>query len=336
MQLPSGFHIQLVSSKVPGARFMAFAPNGDLLVSETAGGQVVALRVNPGTDVTPSVVISGLELPHGLGFFGNELFIGTWTGITVLPNYPAGTARTLFAGLPRNGDHNRRALAVASDGSLYISSGSDCNVCSESDSRLATVMHVNADGSNATIYASGLRNASGLAFDQLGQLWTTVNQRDDLTPDHTNLPVDELDALQPGADYGWPTCYPDLNGQRQPNPEFAGASCAGFSAATLGLQAHSAPLQLAFYGGSAFPPHYRGAAFIAFHGSWDRQPKTGYKVVAVIMSGGRPVSVEDFATGWLAADEQTVRGRPAGIAVAPDGSLYVSDDENGYIYRIVY
>ena len=235
--------------------------------------------------------------------------------------------------MPRNGDHNARALALAADGGIFISSGSDCNICTEKDPRLATILRYSADGAQNRIYAYGLRNASGLAFDAQQRLWAVVNQRDNIAPNHTNLPPDELDLVQEGGNYGWPTCYP-TGTTRLPNPEFSSASCAAVLPTTVNFQAHSAPPQALFYRGSQFPSRFKGALFTAFHGSWNRDPPTGYKVVAVTFTDGKPSAVEDFITGWLTADNKVV-GRPVGLAVAADGALYVSDD-TGYVFRVVY
>jgi glucose/arabinose dehydrogenase len=335
LDVPRGFRIEVVSNQVRGARFLAVAPNGDIIVSEISRGQVVAVRPGSPPDTQPLVVARGLEKPNGLAFHGNDLYIATWSGIVVIPDYPRGTGspRELFSDMPRNGDHNARALALAADGSISISSGSDCNVCEENDPRLATILRYSPDGRAGRIYASGLRNASGLAFDREGRLWAVVNQRDNLTPDHTDAPPEELDLIQEGGNYGWPTCYP-LGTQRLPNPEFGSASCAGMLPTTFNLQAHSAPLQAVFYDGTQFPRHYRGALLVAFHGSWNRQPPTGYKVVAVTFTGGKPTGVEDFVTGWLTTSFR-VRGRPVGLAVTADGSLYISDD-TGYIFHVEY
>ncbi|MBV8365699.1 MAG: PQQ-dependent sugar dehydrogenase [Candidatus Eremiobacteraeota bacterium] len=338
LNLQSGFKITMISTQVPGARFMTFAPNGDLIVAETGNGKVVAIKQGAPVDSTPTVIASGLSLPHGLAFSGNDLYIATWTGLSVLRNYPSGTTvQTLYSGLAQNSDHNRRALAISSNGTVFESSGSDCNICAEGDPKLATVMTMDLNGQNAAIYAKGIRNGSGLTFDQSGQLWMTVNQRDDLTPDHTNLPVDEFDKLVSGGDYGWPQCYPDLNGDRQPNPDSPAPnpSCAGQVKTTVPLQAHSAPLGVTFYNGSMFPASFKGGAFIAYHGSWDRQPPTGYKIVFVPFNGGVPAAPADFVWGWLTTTG-SYTGRPVGLAVAPDGSLYISDDYNGYIYRVTY
>ena len=338
LTLLPGFKITMVAENVPGARFMTVAPNGDLIVSETNNGQVVAIKAGAPYGVPPTVLANGLARPHGLAFYGNDLYIATWTGLSVIRNYPTGIAvQTLYNGLGENGDHNNRSLAISPNGTVFESSGSDCNICSESDAKLATIMTMNSNGQNAAIYVSGVRNGSGLAFDQSGQLWMVVNQRDDLPPDHTNLPTDEFDKVIAGGNYGWPLCYPDLQGNRQPNPDspVPNPSCAGQVPNTEPLQAHSAPLGIVFYYGSMFPGTYKGGAFVAFHGSWDRSPPTGYKVVFVPFSGGVPGAPIDFVSGWL-TPSNSYTGRPVGLAVGPDGSLYISDDSNGYIYRVTY
>lgn len=337
LTVPAGFHVYMVSTSVPGARFMAFAPNGDLLVSETSSGKVVAIK--PGSSVTtaPTLIAGGLNTPHGLAFHGNDLYIAVFSGLDVIRNYPANTSvQVLYSGLPTDGDHVNHSLAIAPDGSVFESSGSDCNLCTEGNANLATIMHMNSDGTNPQSYAVGVRNGSGLAFDSSGQLWMVVNQRDDLPPDHTNLPTDEFDKVVSGGNYGWPQCYPDIAGNRQPNPDYVplAPNCAGQLNNTQPLQAHSAPLGIVFYNATLFPTQYRGGAFVAFHGSWDRVPPTGYKVVYVTFSGGNPTGYADFVSGWLSGG--SVSGRPVGLAVASDGELYISDDSNGYIYRVSY
>jgi glucose/arabinose dehydrogenase len=259
-----------------------------------------------------------------------------WDGLKVIRNYPTGTTvTTLYSGLPQVADHNNRALAIAPDGTIFESSGSSCNVCNPSSSLEATIVHMNGDGTNATVYATGVRNGSGLAFDAGGQLWMVVNQRDGIGDD---IPADEFDKLAVNGDYGWPTCYPDQTGARKPNPEYPSATCAGQLPVTFPLQAHSAPLGIVIYNGSMFPASYKGGAFVAFHGSWDRTIPTGYKVVFVSISSGAPTGISDFVTGWLTTLTQgaTQAGRPVGLAVGADGSLYISDDQNGFIYRVTY
>ncbi len=337
LAVPAGFTIAQVSTHVPGARFLAFAPNGDLLVSETNAGAVVVIPHGSSGDARPSVFASGLSYPHGLAFYKGKLYVATWSGIIEYA-YPSRQAVTLSSDMPQGGDHNRRALAVAGDGSLYVSSGSDCNVSAESDARFATVLRYAPGGGSGSIFASGLRNASGLAFDASGRLWAVVNQRDNIGPTQAvtdNLPPDELDLVSAGEKFGWPQCYPDPSAPRRlPNPEYARASCTGETPAALDFQAHSAPLGIAFYYGNQFPAAFKGDAFVAFHGSWNRSDPTGDKVVLVKFSGGRPTGYSDFVTGWLR--DGSFDGRPVGVAVAPDGSLYISDDQRGAIYRVSY
>jgi glucose/arabinose dehydrogenase len=334
LHVPPGFSIAVVSTRVPDARFMTFAPNGDLLISQPSRGRVVALHPGASPQADPVVVVSGVPFAHGLAMRGDQLYVAGWPGVTRV-GYAVSASlppTALFSDMPQGGVHNRRALALAADGSIFVSSGSTCNICAEPDPRFATVLRYDADGAHGRIYASGLRNASGLAFDDTGKLWAVVNGRDNLGDD---LPPDEVVEIKDGANYGWPYCYAG-NGVRVPNPEYDDPSkCVGTQPSALNLQAHSAPLQIAFYRGAQFPARYRGALFVAYHGSWNRSVKTGYKVVVVLFKNGRPDHVEDFATGWLGAD-QSVRGRPVGLAVGPDGSLYISSDATGYIYRVTY
>jgi glucose/arabinose dehydrogenase len=181
------------------------------------------------------------------------------------------------------------------------------------------------------MFATGLRNAVGLALHPVtGDVWATNNGRDWLGDD---LPPETINVVKEGADFGWPRCHAgDLV-----DPEFGGESgCSGVTAPALKMQAHSAPLGLAFYTGSVFPEPYRGDLFVAFHGSWNRSAPTGYKVVRVhFAADGSPGAPEDFATGFLDAD-RTMHGRPVGLATGPDGALYISDDKGGYIYRVSY
>jgi glucose/arabinose dehydrogenase len=334
LHAPPGFVISVVSTRVPGARFLAVAPNGDVLVSQMSRDRVVALTPGASPDAEPKVVITGLPIAHGLAFRGDDLYVAAWSGVTKLHYPPAdGTPHeTLFSDMPQSGDHNHRAIALAPNGSIFVSSASDCNVCIETEPRLATVLRYDANGGKGAIYASGVRNASGLAFDDAGRLWSVINGRDGIGDD---LPPDEVDQIVSGANYGWPYCYAG-NGNRVPNPEYKDpAKCAGTHPSELNLQAHVAPLQIAFYRGTQFPARYRGALFVADHGSWNRSSRVGYKVVVVFFENGRPQRAEDFVTGWL-HDDQSVSGRPVGVAVAQDGSLYISSDTNGTIYRVTY
>jgi glucose/arabinose dehydrogenase len=331
LTVPAGFRAEIFARNLSGPRFMAVAPDGDLLVAQTNRGDVVRLR---GPDSTPVDVASGLDRPHGLAFDGSTLYIAVWDGVEKM-TYPGGGLTRVVGGIPENGDHNNRSLAIAPDHSLFLGVGSSCNVCDDA-LPLASIVHIVIGA--ARPYAEGLRNASGIAFDSSGRLWAVVNQRDDIGPTQTitdNLPPDELDLVTEGADFGWPQCYPDpQKPKRDPNPEYPGADCARAKAAALDFQAHSAPLGFVFYDRKEFPAAYRGGAFVAFHGSWNRSAPTGAKVVFVKFADGRPAGSTDFVTGWLVNGHYT--GRPVGLAIDANGALYISDDLGGTIYRITY
>jgi glucose/arabinose dehydrogenase len=244
--------------------------------------------------------------------------------VTIVPNLPAG-------------GHSTRTVVFGPDNLMYVAVGSSCNVCTElvRDSMRAAVTRFNLDGSGGRLFATGLRNSVGLAFNpSTGELWANNNDRDDIGPLQTqtdNLPPEHLNILKDGKWYGWPQCY--LPGK--PNPEYPGFDCSGVEPPALTVQAHSAPLGLAFYTGATFPADYRGDAFMTYHGSWDRSVPTGAKVVRVHVQNGRPVSADDFVTGWQLSNGSRW-GRPVGLLVTPDGALLVSDDTGGRIWRVSY
>ena len=214
---------------------------------------------------------------------------------------------------------------------MYVSIGSSCNVCEENDPRRAAVVRYDSDGGGETVFSSGLRNSVALAFHpESGELWAANNGRDRIGDD---LPPEEINILSEGKHYGWPYCY----GDGIMNPEYVNdpSLCEETIAPVFDMQAHSAPLGMRFYNGGQFPAEYRGDLFIAFHGSWNRSKKTGYKVVRVRVEDGLPVSIEDFVSGWLMPDE-TRWGRPVDVEISPDGSMFVSDDHQGKVYKITY
>ena len=334
LHAPPGFTVAVVAQNVPGARFVAVAPNGDVVVSQPERDRVVAIHPGAAIDAAPSLVISGLPLAHGVAFRADVLYVASWSGVSKIAYPPSDDEQRVIVSsdMPQGGVHNRRAIAIGPDGSIYVSSGSTCNVCEETDKRFATVIRYGPNGGAGQIFATGLRNASGLAFDDAGRLWAVVNERDNLGDE---VPPDEVDEIVQNGNYGWPYCHA-ANGYRMPNPEYKDPEkCYGTKPPALTLQAHSAPLQIVFYRGTQFPQRYRGALFVAYHGSWNRSVKTGYKLVVVFFKNGKPDHVEDFVTGWL-ADDQSVGGRPAGVAVGNDGSLYISDDLRGMIYKVTY
>jgi glucose/arabinose dehydrogenase len=340
---PPGFHISVFAEEVDGARMMAFSPGGVLLVSESGEGKVVALPdpKHAGKAERTVDVLSGLNEPHGLAFYEGKLYVAEndklrrydWDEANLRASNPKA-----LADLPGGGGHSTRSL-VFRGGKMYVSAGSSCNVCIEKDPRRAAVTQFNPDGSGQKIFAKGLRNAVGLAVNpKTDTVWTTVNGRDWLGDD---LPPEVIvDLGKDGGDAGWPYCY----GDRVPDSKFTKPGdnrCRNVIAPKVQMQAHSAPLGLAFYEGSEFPPQYRNNIFVALHGSWNRSVPTGYKVVRVKLDDkGQPQGgAEDFITGWLAPGETKKgrwMGRPVGIVFGGDGAMYVSDDAAGVIYRITY
>jgi glucose/arabinose dehydrogenase len=338
LTLPPGFRIEEFASGFGPARFMTVDPAGTLLVSSPGPGRVVALpdRNRDGRADTVVTVADGLDLPHGLAFKDGQLYVAE-TGRVRRFRYDPATLRAsdgavVVPNLPAGGNHWTRTIAFGPDGRLYVSVGSSCNDCTESDPRRAAITRYNTDGSGEHLMATGLRNAVGIAFHpRTGVLWATVNERDWRGND---LPPDYITEVKEGAFYGWPECVAAggrvVVDRGRPG---RGERCRRMTLPTIEIQAHSAPLGLAFYTGAAFPPSYRGSLFVAYHGSWNRTVPTGYKVVRVPFSDGRPSGpVEDFLTGWLQGG--SVLGRPVDVVGAADGALYLSTDDR--IYRISY
>src|SRR5271156_3430831 len=305
LKAPDGFQIA-VFANVDGPRMLTFTPGGVLLVSESGEGKVVALPDPKQTGKAERVVevLRGLNEPHGIAFFEGKLYVAEndkvgrydWDEANL-----RATNRKKITDLPTGGGHSTRSLLFHS-GKMYVSAGSSCNVCIEKDPRRATVMEFNPDGTGEKIFAKGLRNAVGLAVNSnTDTLWVTVNGRDWLGDD---LPPDTIyDLGKDGGDAGWPYCY----GDRVPDPEFTKPGdnrCQSLLAPKVQIQAHSAPLGLAFYEGTQFPPEYRNSIYVAFHGSWNRTVPTGYKVVRVPLNdkGQAQGGGEDFITGWIAPD----------------------------------
>jgi glucose/arabinose dehydrogenase len=337
LQLPTGFEATVFASGLVGPRFIAFSPDGVLHVAERGAGRIVRLpdENQDGRADSLSVFADELSSPHSLVFHQGRWFVGVPSGVVALHDQDgdgvADERQVVIDDYPTGG-HNTRTVIFLPDGRMLVSVGSSCNACQEDDRRRAGIVSYDGpDGSGQQIYASGLRNAVGLTLQpSTDLLWASNNGRDFLGDD---LPPDTIHQVQQGADYGWPTCHA---GQIV-DPELATPdSCQGVPAADVELQAHSAPLGLTFYDGDTFPDEFAGDLFVALHGSWNRSTPVGYQVIRIPFEGGLPAGDPvDFASGWLAADG-SVSGRPVGLAVGPDGALYVSDDLAGFIYRIVY
>lgn len=323
-----GFRIEVFASGLGHARMLAESPSGELIVSEHFEGRVLKLADRDGDGLTEEVIpiLTDLNHAHGLAFVGDVLFVAEEHRVLRLDTWWDGTSAREIIRLPADGLHRTRSLAVGPDAKLYVSIGSSCDACTESDPMRAAVWRHNLDGSGGERYAAGLRNAVGLAWDPRGRLWASENERNGLGED---VPPDELNLLRAGADYGWPFCF----GERVPDAQLGGgARCPATEPPVAQLPAHAAPLGLAFYDGPQVAPAFRGDLFVALHGSALRQQAVGYSVVRLPFRDGELGSPEEFVRGWLVGE--TSWGRPVAPFVGGDGSLWLTDDKAGAVYRL--
>jgi glucose/arabinose dehydrogenase len=368
LQVPQGFSVELVASGLNGPRAIRVAPNGDLFVSESKSNTVRVLRIKPGSDkpaLNQVFAHDGLRLPYGIAFYPagpnpRWVYIANSDGLVRMP-YRNGDLKAKAKPTKLVEDilwshHWTRDVIVSADGNrVFYSVGSGSNAALDmfpvpldqplddwkkahpstatwdTEEKRANVLSFTPDGKDLQFVATGLRNCSGMTLQPAtGKLWCVVNERDELGDD---TPFEYAADIQPGAFYGWPWYYigghedPRHKGQR---PELKSQ----VTVPPVLMQAHSAPMQIAFYNADAFPAEYKGSAFVTMHGSWNRSKRTGYKVVRLLFKDGKPTGeYEDFLTGFVASDD-AVWGRPVGVTVAKDGSLLVSDDANGTIWRV--
>ncbi len=337
VNMPEGFGISVFAEGLNDPRMMTVGPDGMVYVAERGAGRIVRLPDRDGDGVADDVEVAadGLSAPSSLAFYTDgSLYVGETRRVLRLSNPDdEGLLRdreTIVDGLP-SGGHNTRTVRFSPDGAyLYVSVGSSCNVCIEDDARRSTIMRYRPDGSEETVYAEGLRNAVGITFRPgTDELWATNNGRDWLGDDQ---PPETIYKVTEGENAGWPYCHAG----RLVDPDYGEeGACEGISDPEVEMQAHTAPLGLTFYTGSQFPEAYHGDMFVGLHGSWNRTVPVGYKVVHVPMENGEPGEVRDFAVGWL-QDDGSKWGRPVDVVTAPDGSLLISDDGEGRIYRAFY
>lgn len=368
-RVPPGFLVELVASGYAGPRAIRAAPNGDLFVADSASNTIHVLRVPSGTasPTKDEVFASGLTQPFGIAFYPlgpnpEWVYVANSDGVVRFPykndDLVATAQPEQIVGHIPWVHHWTRDIAFTRDGKrLLVSVGSGSNVALDmfsvplvkgglqawikseplgatwdTEERRADILSYDLDGKNEKILATGLRNCAGLTIQPAtGLPWCVVNERDELG-DHT--PFEYATAVKDGSFFGWPWYY--IGANADPRHNGARSDLKGkVTVPDVLMQAHSAPLQIVFYEGNDFPAYYQGSAFVALHGSWNRAERTGYKVVRLLFdNAGKPTGeYEDFMTGFVISNKQ-VWGRPVGVAVAKDGSLFVTEDGNGTIWRV--
>lgn len=362
-QVPPGFKVELFADGLSGPRILRVAPNGDAFVAESWAGRISLLRApGGGARAEKYTYASGLKQPFGIAFFPAKdprwVYVAEASRIVRFAyksgDLAASGSPQTIAELPRDGNHwTRDILFAADDSRLYVSVGSASNDGEGMDgapggvaawqekhalgaawggeAERADVLTLDPDGKNRSVFATGIRNCSGLARQpSTGAVWCATNERDGLGDD---LVPDFVTRVSNGTFFGWPWYYIGANEdprRRGERPDLRGR----ITVPDVLLQPHSAPLEMVFYDADLFPAGYRGDAFVALHGSWNRSKRTGYKVVRIRLKDGTPTGeYEDFITGFV-LDDQRLWGRPVGVAVAHDGALLVSEDAAGTVWRV--
>ncbi len=338
INLPEGFKIA-VFARVDNARSLVLSPNGTLFVGNRSGDKVYAVQDTDGDRKADKkfVIASGLRMPNGVAFKDGDLYVAEVSKLwkyedieTSLSNPPQPVL--IYDDYPKDGHHGWKYIAFGPDGKLYVPVGAPCNICESKDERYASITRMNPDGSNREVYAKGVRNTVGFTWHpKTGEMWFTDNGRDMFGDDK---PPCELNRIsESDQHFGYPYCHgglflDDQFGDRK--------DCDDYISPAQNLGAHVAPLGVKFVTSSVFPETYKNSIFIAEHGSWNRSTKVGYQVSMVTERNGLGQSYKTFANGWLDDSSQEAWGRPVDLIFAKDGSMYLSDDHSGTVYRIWY
>ncbi|HSR88935.1 MAG TPA: PQQ-dependent sugar dehydrogenase [Candidatus Udaeobacter sp.] len=345
LKMPPGFGISIFAKNLPGARVMITDKDGNIWLSQTGEGKISKLTLKNGVLSKQETILSGLQNPHGLAFDPEDssvLYIAEETKIskTIIIGNSAGPLQKIVD-LPKKGNHFTRTLGFGPDGRLYVSIGSTCNVCNESDIHYASLWSLNKDGSDFKQVARGLRNSVFFTWNPSdGRMWATDNGRDLLGDD---IPPDEINIIDTNSasilNFGWPNCYgKNIHDTAFDKNVYIRNPCMEpfEKESHIDVPAHSAPLGLAFVPANAgWPAEYKNDLVVAFHGSWNRSVPTGYKVIIYHLDGeGNALSLSNFVTGWINGKEAS--GRPVDIIFGKDGKMYISDDKAGVVYQVEY
>jgi len=338
LKLPDGFKIEIYA-EINNARSMALSPSGVLYVGNRSADKVYAV-VDTDDDHKADrqyIIDEKLNVPNGVAFKDGDLYVAEVNRILKYSNIEDNLSNppepeVIFDGYPTDQHHGWKFIDFGPDGKLYVPVGAPCNICKSKDPVYGTITTLNEDGSGYEIYAEGIRNSVGFTWHpETGKLWFTDNGRDHLGDDKPDCELNI--ASDQGMHFGFPYCHSGTI----PDPDFGDQRpCSDFTAPVLKLGAHVAPLGLEFNTGEMFPEEYKGNIFIAQHGSWNRSKKVGYRIMRVSLDGNEIKNYEVFVEGWLDEKNQTAWGRPVDVEFMPDGSLLVSDDRAGLIYRISY
>jgi glucose/arabinose dehydrogenase len=340
LKLPAGFTIDIWARGLGHPRMIAVSASGNVYITRYNEGDVLAFK--EGDRSSNARTVARIPDVHGIAIDEKtqKLYLADVRNVYISDIQPDGSLsppRRIISTLGEGG-HDRRTIGIGPDRKLYISVGSTCNVCQDDPEQYAVILRANLDGSGLAPFARGLRNTIG--FDWHPQTHAMFGMDHGVDWRGDDRPREELNELVAGAHYGWPYCIEN----KSPDPYYRESTpgttkekfCSTSIAPVLLTTAHSAPIEFRFYAAAMFPPDYKGDAFVAMHGSWNRRPASGYKVLRVKVENGKPARFEDFITGFLNPAGDSVFGRPAGLAVQNDGSLLVSDDMNGVIYRVAY
>lgn len=335
LKLPDGFKIGIFATDLGAVRDIEFSREGTLLVSSSGEGRLWALpdKNQDGRADQTKLLLDGRDKLHGLAFNDGSLYVAEETKVSRFKWDEASlslSSEEKILDLPAAGRHFTRTIAFNKSGQMFVSIGSTCDVCFEAHEWLAAIIVSDVNGKNARLYAKGLRNAVFITVNpDSGDLWATEMGRDGLGDD---IPPDEINIIRDGKDYGWPNCYGSKVADTDFNKSLSETACVSTEPPVFKIQAHSAPLGLSFIKSPRFPEDWQGDLLVAYHGSWNRSEPVGYRVVRLEIADNQVKAEHEFLNGFLSGSD--IYGRPVDMDFDRDGSLYISDDKAGLIYKI--